>query len=190
MNACLSIGSPTENTYVALLRGVNVGGRNKLPMKDLTSMFRAIGCDSVQIYIQSGNVVFRADPKLAGRVPDLIAESITNRFRYTIPVIVRSATELFDVVGANPFAQAGAESNELHAVFLASSPSLTLGSRLDPDRSPGDKFLLVGRDVFLHCPQGLARSKLTNAWFDSNLQTTSTMRNWRTVRKLLELTSA
>ena len=179
-----------EDTHVALLRGVNVGGRNKLPMKDLVPMFSDIGCDRVRTYIQSGNVVFRAYPELACRVPDLIAESIASEFGYRITVVGRSAVDLREAVRANPFACAGVDVKELHAVFLADEPSQELVAALDPDRSPGDRFAVLGREVFLHCPRGLSQTKFENAWFDSRLRTVSTMRNWRTVLKLLELTDA
>ena len=190
MSTCLPCSTPASDTHVALLRGVNVGGRNKLPMKDLASMFRAVGCGNVRTYIQSGNVVFQADPNLASRVPSLVAESIMNRFGYSIPVIGRTAADLLNVVRANPFSEAGAAANELHVVFLPVAPSLAQATTLDPERSPGDRFSVVGREIFLHCPRGLSRTKLTNAWFDSRLQTTSTMRNWRTVHKLLKLSAA
>lgn len=183
-------GEEQANTHIALLRGVNVGGRNKLPMKDLASMFRDIGCDSVRTYIQSGNVVFRADPELACRIPDLIAESIAGQFGYTITVVGRSAVELHEAARVNPFARDGADVKELHAVFLADEPPPELVAALDPDRSPGDRFAVLGREVFLHCPRGLSQTRFENAWFDSRLRTVSTMRNWRTVLKLLELTAA
>ena len=88
---------------------------------------------------------------------------------------------------ANPFLEAGAETDKLHVVFLAELPDAERVEALDPDRSPPDEFVVRGREIYLHCPNGLARSKLTNSYFDARLSTTSTMRNWKTVRKLLEL---
>ena len=172
---------------VALLRGINVGGKNKLPMKDLAAMFREAGCGDVRTYIQSGNVLFRADPALAVDIPSLISESIFNRFCYRVPVITRTAWELQEIVRANPFAESGAEENRLLVLFLEDLPDRARVEALDPNRSPGDEFVVLGREVFLHCPNGVARSKLTNSYFDSNLSATGTARNWRTVRKLLEL---
>ena len=74
--------------------------------------------------------------------------------------------------------------------FLEATPDPANVDALDPDRSPGDEFAVLGREVYLHCPNGMARTKLTNAYFDSRLATTSTMRNWKTVLKLLELATA
>ena len=179
--------SGPADVHIALLRGINVGGKNRLPMKDLAAMFVDAGCDDVRTYIQSGNVVFRADVTLAADIPSRIGASILDRFGHEIPVVTRRARDLEAIVEANPFLQAGAETDRLHVVFLADAPDTEHLEALDPDRSPPDEFAVRGREIYLHCPNGLARSKLTNAWFDSRLSTVSTMRNWKTVRKLLEL---
>ena len=182
----MSNDSVTDSN-VALLRGINVGGKNKLPMADLAAMFREAGCSDVRTYIQSGNVVFCADPLLAGDIPSLISASILDQFGYRVPVVTRTASEFQEIVQANPFAETGAEANKLHVMFLADLPDRTHVEALDPNRSLGDEFAVLGREVFLHCPNGVARSKLTNAYFDSTLSTTGTSRNWRTVGKLFEM---
>ena len=179
--------SGAADVNIALLRGINVGGKNRLPMKDLAAMFVDAGCDDVRTYIQSGNVVFRVDPASADGIPAQIGASILDRFGYEIPVVTRRARDLEAILEANPFVEAGAETDRLHVVFLADAPDAEHLEALDPDRSPPDEFAVRGREIYLHCPNGLARSKLTNAWFDSRLSTVSTMRNWKTVRKLLEL---
>jgi uncharacterized protein (DUF1697 family) len=174
-------------TYLALLRGINVGGKNKLPMKDLTGMFAAAGCVGVRSYIQSGNVLFKAAPALAAQLPAAIAARIAERFGYQTPVVLRTAAELAHVVAGNPFLKQGADEDALHVLFLTSRPTPDLISTLDPGLSPPDAFVVKGREVYLQLPNGVGRSKLTNAYFDSRLRTTSTGRNWRTVKKLLEL---
>ncbi len=172
---------------IALLRGINVGGKNKLPMKDLAELFREAGCEDVRTYIQSGNVLFRAEATLADAIPSLISASIEERFGYRVPVVMRTAADLRAIVEANPFAESGAEASKLLVLFLADQPDPAHVGALDRNRSPGDEYAVVGREVFLHCPNGFARSKLTNSYFDSALSTTSTGRNWKTVGKLLEL---
>ena len=183
----MSADPNAEGVYIALLRGINVGGKNRLPMKDLAAMFDDAGCEGVRTYIQSANVLFRADPKVAEEIPTLISASIQRGFGYEIPVVTRRAADLEAVVQANPFVQAGAETDKLHVVFLADPPDTEHVEALDPNRSPPDEFAVRGREIYLHCPNGMARSKLTNAYFDSRLSTVSTMRNWKTVRKLIEL---
>ena len=176
-----------STSYVALLRGINVGGNNKLPMTDLRVMFAEVGCDDVRSYIQSGNVLFRATPALAARLPDLIPQQIAQRFGYRTPILLRTAEQLGDVIRANPFLAEAAAEETLHVLFLATSPSSREIATLDPDRSPPDTFAVRGPEIYLRLPHGVAGTKLTNAYFDSTLHTTSTGRNWRTVTKLLDL---
>jgi len=177
-----------DDVYVALLRGINVGGKNKLPMKSLVTVFEQLGCTAVKTYIQSGNVVFRAPPALAARLPERVSAEIAARFRLSVPVIVRSAAELRVVVRDNPHLAAGAEPDKLHVAFLADGPAAAAVARLDPERSPPDELVVRGREIHLHLPNGVGRSKLTNQYFDRVLSTTSTLRNWKTVLALLELT--
>jgi uncharacterized protein (DUF1697 family) len=176
--------------YVALLRGVNVGGKNRLPMIDLCAMFSAAGCASVQSYIQSGNVVFQAAPRVAGGIAAVIADRIAKDFGYRTPVVLRTSQELADAIAHNPFFAAGKQQEWLHVTFLADQPSPAAVRTLDSHRSPPDEFIVRGRDIYLHLPNGAGRSKLTNQYFDSRLKTVSTSRNWRTVNQLLELMGA
>lgn len=174
--------------YLALLRGINVGGKNKLPMKDLVDLFVAEGCTNVRTYIQSGNVLFRADPDLAAIVADRASRRIYERFGFQVPVVLRSTEQLRGVVSNNPFLTEGAPSvndESLHVMFLADEPDPRLVASLDPLRSPPDAFVVRGPEIFLQLPNGMARTKLTNAYFDARLRTVCTARNWRTVTTLL-----
>jgi uncharacterized protein (DUF1697 family) len=189
--------SPTGSTkkqssgaYVALLRGINVGGRNMLPMSKLVALFVEEGCGDVATYIQSGNVVFRASATLAARLPDRIEKAINDRMGLRVPVVLRSSAELRRITKANPFLRPGADETRLHVVFLSSLPGAARGAGLDPGHSPPDEFAVRGREIYLQCPNGLGRTRLTNQYFDSRLGTTSTVRNWRTVLKLLELSES
>ncbi len=176
-----------SGVYIALLRAINVGGTKKLLMADLRAMFEAAGCADVRTYIQSGNVVFRAEPTLAERIPTLIQSEIAASHGFEVPVVTRSAAELDAVVTGNPFLAAGADPAQLHLGFLAEAPSAARIAELDPDRSPRDAFEVRGREVYLHFPNGTARSKLTVDYFDRVLGTTITIRNWRTVGKLVDM---
>lgn len=175
------------DTYVALLRGINVGGKNKLPMADLVAIFAAAGCRDVRTYIQSGNVVFVANATTAKRVSAVVSNRIADDFELNVPVVTRSAAELSKAARSNPFLKQGVDPVYLHVAFLAETPARSDVTKLDPNRSPGDTFDVRGREVYLHLPNGVARTKLTTAYFDSALGTVSTVRNWRTVLKLLEM---
>src|SRR5437763_10413034 len=115
--------STTPNRYVALLRGINVGGANMLPMKDLTGMFVSAGCDNVQTYIQSGNVIFDAAPDVAGRLAGVIEKQIAKRYGLRIPVVLRTAEELGCIARTNPYLEQGSAEDILHIVFLADLPA-------------------------------------------------------------------
>ena len=176
--------------YVALLRGINVGGRNKLPMRELAEIFADAGCTDVSTYIQSGNVVFWAPATLATRIPGLITDAIAGRFDLQVPVVTRSAAEFERVVTGNPYLGIEPDFTKLHVFFLADHPTEAASASLDPNRSPPDAFQIQGGEIYLHLPNGAARTKLSNAYFDAKLGTTSTARNWRTVLKLHELAGA
>lgn len=179
-----------RTTFVALLRGINVGGKNKLPMADLSTMFEKAGCARVQTYIQSGNVVFDADAGAAGALPGQIQGAIEKRFGYRIPVVMRTADELSAVAADNPFLSRGVDADVLHVVFLAGAPEAKRAAALDPNRSPPDEMIVRGREIYLSCPNGIARTRITNAYLDTTLATTSTLRNWRTVQMLARMANA
>jgi uncharacterized protein (DUF1697 family) len=173
--------------YVALLRGVNVGGARPLPMEALRALFAEAGASSVESFIQSGNVVFAAEEARAPQTLAHVGARISREFGFAAPMVLRDATAWKRLIDGNPFLRAGADPDTLHAVCLSETPSREALARLDPRRSPGDDFEVRGRDIYLRLPSGVARTKLTNAWFDSKLRVTSTQRNWRTVLKLGEL---
>ena len=174
-------------TCVALMRGINVGGKNKIAMQSLRELFVEAGCTDVRTYIQSGNVVFQADSDMLPELPRIIAALVTERFGFRSPVVLRTAQQWRDIALNNPYLQAGVAEDRLHVLFLADVPSAEQGASLDPNRSTPDEYIVRGQEIYLHLPNGAADTKLTNAYFDSKLKTVSTGRNWRTVTKLLEM---
>jgi uncharacterized protein (DUF1697 family) len=176
--------------YVALLRGVNVGGKNRLPMAALSAMFERAGCTDVRTYIQSGNVVFCATPPVAAQVGAQVSAAIAKQLGLRVPLVLRSAKELRAVAVGNPFLSQGEDLKRLHVVFLERPPSSSARAALDPARSPPDRFVAQGRELYLCCPNGMARTKLTNDYLDRTLGTVSTVRNWNTVLALCELADA
>jgi uncharacterized protein (DUF1697 family) len=181
---------PSGERYVAFLRGINVGGKNLLPMQRLARIFEALGCRDVRTYIQSGNVMFAASATLPPRVPRLIEQAILAEAGLDVPVLVRSAKELATVARTNPFQGPPADPKSLHVAFLARIPTAAQVATLDPQRSPPDEFVVAGREIYLRLPFGVARTRLTNAYFDSKLGTVSTLRGIGTIEKLLELCRA
>ncbi len=173
-------------THVALLRGINVGGNNLLPMKELALMFAAAGCTDVRTYIQSGNVIFQA-PAGTSRIADMVAANIEKQFGFRVPVILRTSQQLRKTIRDNPYLAAAADQKALYVYFMAHAPNARAIAGLDPGRSAPDAFYVRGQEIYLHLPNGMGRSKLTNAYFDSKLSTICTARNWATVLKLAEM---
>ena len=173
--------------HIALLRGINVGGKNKLLMRELVALFEVAGATDVRTYIQSGNVVFRASATTVKRIPKTVADAIAKQHGLDVPVVLRSASEWCKAIERNPLRGTPDDAKQLYVGFLATKPTAAALKQLDPDRSPGDTFAVVGREVYVRCPDGVARTKLTNQYFDSRLKTISTFRNWKTTLKLAEL---
>ena len=156
-------------------------------MKELAELFSDEGCTDVRTFIQSGNVLFNAPGHLVSSLGDSLPHRILAAFGCSVPVVLREIRHVEAVLDNNPYLRAGKPEETLYVAFLREEPTADQISSLDPDRSPPDQFAVVGREVFLHLPNGVANSKLTNAYFDSKLKTVSTARNWRTVTTLYEM---
>jgi uncharacterized protein (DUF1697 family) len=181
---------PRAGVHVALLRGINVGGKNLLRMEHLVRIFEAAGCRAVRTYIQSGNVIFTASPALVRRLPTVVSRAIAKEAGLEVPVVLRSADELAVAARANPYRGDGVDAGRVYVAFLAERPSATAVAGLDPQRSPPDEFTVRDREIYLHLRNGAAGTRLTNAYFDSKLGTVSTLRNTNTVAKLVDLCRA
>jgi uncharacterized protein (DUF1697 family) len=179
-----------KTRYIGLLRGINVGGNNRLSMDRLRAIFADCGAEPIATYIQSGNVIFEADAKLAKALPDRVAQGLEAELGVRIPVVLRSAAELRAVIAAHPFGDREVPEKFRSVMFLERKPTAARRKALDPDCSAGEEWELIGSEVHLCFPAGNARTKLSNAYFDRQLDTISTTRNWRTVTKLLELAEA
>jgi uncharacterized protein (DUF1697 family) len=166
---------------VALLRGLNVGGANRLPMAELVALFEAAGAAEVVTLQAAGNVLFRAPTGGAAGIGAAVQAALARRGLST-PVVLRTAAELAAVARANPYPDA----EGLHVAFLAARPRAAAVAALDRDRSPPDRLEVVGREVYLRLPNGMAHTRITNAWLDGALGTVSTVRNWRTVLALAD----
>jgi uncharacterized protein (DUF1697 family) len=176
------------NNFVALLRGINVGGKNKIPMAELKSLFSSLGLEEVVTYIQSGNVVFRSPAGAAHDIAAGIQERIAEDFGISVSVLLRTPAELGEIADSNPFLRREADLSKLYVVFLDGPPPEDGVAQLDPERSPPDEFCVRGREIYLHLPNGAGRSKLTIDYFERELGIAATARNWNTLLKLLALT--
>jgi uncharacterized protein (DUF1697 family) len=171
--------------HILLLRGINLGN-NRIPMPELVKVVEGAGATDAKTYIASGNVVCRADPATIGALCRKVHDVVEARFGFRSPVVARSLPEWREMMAHNPFDSVD-DDKKLYVMFLADLPTPGRLAALDPDHSPGDRFVVRGRDLYLHIPRGAAETKITNAWLDRTLATVSTGRNWRTVRTLGEM---
>lgn len=173
-------------TYIALLRGINVGGHKRVPMAELRTAFEALGHRQVATYVQSGNVVFSSDLDRRTLAAG-IERALLDHFGFDIPVIVRSERELAAVARRHPFAANQDDPTKLAVLFLAAAPAAEDVDEFDAARFAPDEFVVDGSELYVHYPNGTGRSKLTIDAVERALKSSATGRNWRTVGKLLEL---
>jgi uncharacterized protein (DUF1697 family) len=177
-------------TFVAMIRSVNVGGRNRLAMADLRQLVSTLGFADVSTYLQSGNVVFTG-PGTAQAAGRAIEGRLTEDLGLTVPVVVRTAAQLRRVLAANPFAGDGVDPKSLHTSFLGGRPASARLKELKETggRSGDDRFELIGTEVFLLCPGSYADTKVNNTYLERLLGVSATTRNWRTVTALAEMST-
>jgi uncharacterized protein (DUF1697 family) len=169
--------------YVALFRGINVGGKHIVPMKDLREILADLGCENIQTYIQSGNAVLDSDaPDLAKKIGRVIEE----RFGFEPQVLVMSADRFREIAAANPYTDRDTEPKLIHLAVLTGAVTKPDFAGLEALRSPTEEFDLQDGAFYLHAPDGIGRSKLVTK-IDQCLGVATTSRNWRTVSKLLQL---
>jgi uncharacterized protein (DUF1697 family) len=168
--------------FVALLRGINVGGKNILPMSEFRDLLATLGCEDIATYIQSGNAVFRHHGTTA-KLSDRIAEAVSSEFGFQISVMVLTASEFAAVATANPFAVDVSELKFLHVWFLRETTAKANTQRMDEIASDNEEFLLTDSAFYLHAPDGVGRSKLAGD-VERCLGVPATARNWRTVGKI------
>ena len=172
--------------YIALFRGINVGGNNLLLMKDLVAALENLGCQDVATYIQSGNAVFRSKETDTSLLSDRIKAAIGESHGFEPMVLLLGSEELERIIHSNPFPEAESEPRTLHLYFLAASPERPDLDALERIKGERERFVLVDGVFYLHAPDGIGRSKLA-ANAEKLLGVPATARNWRTVRKVLEM---
>ncbi|MFE9452281.1 DUF1697 domain-containing protein [Streptomyces sp. NPDC006739] len=178
-------------TYAALLRGINVGGRNKLPMAELRQLMEGLGHDRVRTHLQSGQAVFASGHGDEESLAAELTAAIERSFGFPVDVIVRDHTYLTAVVEACPFPAAELEARQLHVTYLSAPVTPERFADIDRDAHLPEEFALGDRALYLYAPDGLGRSKLAEALSRRRItkDLIATTRNWNTVVKLVELTA-
>ena len=174
--------------YIALLRGINVSGQKQIRMSDLKELFAALGAEAVSTYIQSGNVVFR---HRTSSIPELIRqieEKIAEKYGFEVSVLIRTATEIKNILEHNPFAgETGLEPNQPYVTILSGKPIADNIQTIDPILYEPDRFVIREKEIYQCFPNGYGQTKLTNALFEKKLKVTATTRNWKTIQALVTM---
>jgi uncharacterized protein (DUF1697 family) len=176
-------------TYIAILRGINVGAQKKVLMAELKEVLKKLKLQDVTTYIQSGNVVFKSAEKLSNEeFAAKIEKAIAKHFKFEVPVLVRNAGEWKKAIAANPFPKnKKIDLAKVHVTFLSAVPEKSFVTELNKLSFGADEFHVNGKEVYLHTPGGYGETKLSNSFFEKKLKVTATTRNWRTVNTLMEM---
>ena len=174
------------NTFIALLRGINVGGNNILPMRNLVELLESLGLSQVKTYIQSGNVVFQSESKNSAELANQISTAIGKSFGFMPQVMILEMKVFQEAITSNPFPEGESEPKTLHLFFLADVPQNPDLEMLESLKSNSEQFMLTNSVFYLYAPDGIGRSKLA-AKVEKALGVAVTARNWRSVSKIMAL---
>jgi uncharacterized protein (DUF1697 family) len=177
------------DSYVALLRGINVGTTKRMLMADLRALLVKLGYGEPRTLLQSGNVAFHAEGPAAA-IEARIAKGLLDRFGFDVRVLVRSRRELRGIVTRTPFPEAESEGSLFHVAFLSAKPKASALEGVDEAAFAPERFAVAGREIYMWCRNGVRESKLFTTLSDKRLGVAVTVRNWNTVTKLLALAEA
>lgn len=175
-------------TYIAMLRGINVSGHKIIKMDALRKAFEDSGYGNVRTYIQSGNVIFTSVKTSSGKLEKSISGIISGAFGFEAPVIVRDLKEMKEIIKENPFLKdAKCDAKNLYAILLSDEPAKRLKDKIPEAPNDDTMHRITGKTVYLYCPDGYGNTKLTNAFFEKHLKVTATARNWKTICELAKI---
>lgn len=175
--------------YIALLRGINVGGHKKILMAELRQLFKDLGFDNISTYIQTGNVIFSSSSGLDNlSLAETIERGIQKHFGFEVPVMVRTTKELQIIADQTPYWNSDNQNiDSLHLTLLDKAPTNELLEKIKTATYEPDNFEVIDQSIFLYCPRQYKDTKLGNNFFERKLKVKATTRNWKTVIKILEL---
>ena len=173
--------------YIALLRGINVGGKKKIKMIDLKILFELLKFENVKTYIQSGNVIFDFNATDEIKLAYQIEHKISETYGFLVKIIIRTQYELRDLVINNPFIkEPDIQLDQLYVTLMSDIPDPNKVLQLNVKKEENERFLIIKREVYLYCPNGYGRTKLNNAMYEKRLNIIATTRNWKTITKLIQ----
>ncbi|WP_406682705.1 DUF1697 domain-containing protein [Seonamhaeicola sp. MEBiC1930] len=174
-------------TYIALLRGINVSGQKKVPMAELRKLLTENRLKNVQTYIQSENVIFQSFDEDKSALETIIHDAIRSHFGFDVPVLVLTPLELKQIFNGSPFLQS--EKEKSYFMFLYEKPEENLIKEVSQLNYPNEAFKITDNSIYFYCSTGYGKAKCSNNFFERKLKVTATARNYKTMLKLLSLTS-
>ncbi len=175
-------------SFISLLRGINVSGQKTIRMPELKALYESLGFTQVTTYLQSGNVVFDCAIPDGSTVASSIEMEIERHFGFNVNVLIRNKDDFRRIIEGNPFVTPRNEDAErLYVTFLSVSPSVVVLKNLDMPIDTTDEYFLSGKEIYLFCPTGYGRTKLSNNFFEKKLKVVATTRNWKTVNALYDM---
>lgn len=174
---------------ISFLRGINMTGHNSLRMADLTLLFKDLGFSDVVTYIQSGNVIFSNPADLPGNdISFKIEKAIFERFSYVVPVMLRTVQEIKNFTVINPFInEENFEPSKMAVILLHEECTPEQIQKVIDIDYPPDKFKIIGREIFIYCPDGFGKTKLYTNFFEKKMGVSGTARNWKTITSILQI---
>ena len=172
--------------YISILRGINVGGKKKIKMDDLKTLYENSGFEDVSTYIQSGNVIFTSNETSKSSIKSKLENTITQEYGFDVPIYICTHEEMKNIFKNSPFIESEEEENgtKVLVTFLSSTPT-DIDKVMSYVKEP-EKLVVSNDIVYLYCPNGYGKSKLSNNFLESKLKVVATTRNWKTVKKLCE----
>ena len=174
--------------YIALLRGINVSGQKLIKMEHLRASFARLGFSNVKTYLQSGNVIFEDANDSVANLSEIVEQKISRDFGLSVPVFLKTSKEIEGIIKRNPFLKDTAiDHSKLHITFLSNAPPKASLEQLLPLAAKPEQLRIIGREIYLYCPHGYGRTKLSNTAIEKKLSIGATTRNWKTANTLLAM---
>lgn len=176
------------NSYISILRGINVSGQKIIKMDALCNAYKDLGFENVKTYIQSGNVIFQSDKSNQNEIGRIISKKIETQFGFEVPILIMNIQELKEIIRNNPFLNdKSMDISQLYVTFLSSKPELDKFEVIKNGKYNGEQIEMINKAIYLFCPNGYGKTKLSNTFLENKLKVTATTRNWKTTLELLSI---
>ena len=175
-------------TYISILRGINVSGQKLIKMDALQKLYKNLGFNDVTTYVQSGNVIFTCENIEQKKLEQKISRQIEDDFGFNIPIIVLTIDDLKQIIDNSPFSKdSNKEQTYLHVTFLSSVPENYDKESIETKKQGGEEVAFTNKAIYLYCPNGYGKTKLNNNFIEAKLKVVTTTRNWKTTNELLRI---